>query len=109
MTKQKIDELEFEMTSCFIAYDTETGEILYIHECLKQKDAYVTQNDPDEDTVLQMARAEFDDRSLNVMKMPEDFEIRNDKIYSVDKYSGELVESDENTMKFRDFYKQENE
>lgn len=107
MTTQKIEELEFEMTSCFIAYDNETGEILYIHECLKQKGAYIAENDPDQDTVLQMARAEFEDKNLNVMKLPEGFELQNDKVYSVEKYSGELMESDESSMKFRDFFKLE--
>lgn len=105
MTKQSIEELEFETTSCFVAFDAESGEVLYVHECMKQKGRYEAEADPDEEIVLKLARADYDDRKLKVMKLPDGFELKEDMRYSVDTYSGELKESEANTMRFRDFNK----
>jgi len=106
MTQLNIEELKFETTSCFIAYDAESGEVLYIHECMKQKGSYETEADPDEDTVFQIARVDYDDRGLKVMKLPEGFELKPESKYRVDPASGEIEESYSPTVKFRDFIKQ---
>ncbi|GJM15041.1 MAG: hypothetical protein DHS20C13_03680 [Thermodesulfobacteriota bacterium] len=106
MTKANIEELEFETTSCFMAYDAKSGEVLYIHECMKQKGPYEPEADPNEDTVLQMVREDYGNRNLKVMKLPEDFELKSESTYHVDPSSGELEESYSPTVKFRDFIKQ---
>ncbi|MGB2693456.1 MAG: hypothetical protein WBC96_13265, partial [Thermodesulfobacteriota bacterium] len=64
MTKSNTEELEFESTSCFIAYDAQNGDVLYIHECMKQKGSYEGESDPDEDMILQMARGDYGDRGI---------------------------------------------
>ena len=106
MAKQKIEELEFETTSRYVAYDAKSGEILYIHECIKQKGTYEAVADPDENEVLEFARSEYDDRNLKVMRAPEDFEMNSDLGYHVDIESGKLEKSYSPAMKFRDFLKQ---
>ncbi len=106
MTKKTIGELEFETTSCFVAYDAESGEILYVHEFMKQKGSYETEAEPDEDAVLQLASAEYGGRGLKVMRLQEDFELKPDVTYHVDPGSGKLEESYSPAVKFRDFIKQ---
>jgi len=106
MTKKNIEELEFETTSCYIAYDSQSGEILYIHECMKQKGTYETEADPEEEAVLEFARAEYDDRKLKVMRAPEGFEMNPELEYHVDIGSGKLENAYSPAMKFRDFLKQ---
>jgi hypothetical protein len=106
MTKQKIEELEFETTSCYIAYDAQSGEILYMHECMKQKGSYDSEADPEEETVLELARAEYDGRNLKVMRAPEGFEMKPELKYHVDVGSGKLENAYSPVMKFRDFLKQ---
>jgi len=106
MTNQNIEELEFETTSRYIVYDAESGEILYIHECMKQKGTYETEADPGEYEVLRIAMEDFEKRNLKVMKAQDGFEMEPDVTYSVDTYSGELKKSSANTMTFREFLKQ---
>ena len=106
MTKQTMQELEFETTSCYIAYDSESGEILYIHESMKQKGDYETDADPNEEAVIQLARQDYDDRNLKVMKLPEGFEMKAESTYHIDIGSGSLEESYSPRAKFRDFLKQ---
>ncbi len=105
MTKKTIGELEFETTSCYVAYDAQSGEILYIHECMKQKGSYEAEDDPDEDAVLQLASAEYGGRGLKVMRLPEGFELKPESTYHVDPSSGKLEESYSPDVKFRDFIK----
>lgn len=106
MTKQKIGELEFETTDRFIAYDSESGEILYVHECMKQKGLYEAEPDPEEETVLELARAEYKGKSLKVMRAPEGCEMNPELKYHVDLHSGKLKNAYSPAMKFRDFLKQ---
>ncbi len=106
MTEQKFEEIEFETTSCFIAYDAQSGEVLYIHECMKEKGSYEGESEPDEDIVLQMAQEDYGDRNLKVMKLPEGFEMKPESTYRVDTGSGKLEESYSPAVKFRDFIKQ---
>jgi len=106
MADRKIEELEFETTSCFIAYDADSGEIVYIQESMKQKGTYETETDTEEDEVLKFARAEYDGRNLKVMRAPEDFEMNPELKYHVDVGSGKLENAYSPAMKFRDFLKQ---
>lgn len=106
MTTLNIEKLEFETTSCFIAYETESGEVLYIHECMKQKGSYEGESDPDEDMVLNMAKEDYGNRNLKVMKLPEGFELNPESTYHVNTGSGELEESYNSAPKFRDVIKQ---
>lgn len=106
MTKKNIEELEFETTSCYIAYDEQSGEILHIHECMKQKGTYEAEADPDEDMVFQMTTANYGGRNLKVMKLTEGLEMNLDVEYSIDTYSGELKESSGSVMTFSNFIKE---
>ena len=106
MTEKTVRELEFETTIRFIVYDADSGEILYIHETIREPGSYDGEKDPEEDTVLEMAREVYDSRNLKVMRVPERFEMKPDVTYSIDTYSRELKQSSGAVMTFREFIKQ---
>ena len=106
MTEKTIRELQFETTSRFIVYDADSGEMLYVHETMREPGSYDGEKDPEEDTVLEMAREIYDSRNLKVMRAPHGIEMKPDMTYSIDTYSRELKQSSGAVMTFREFIKQ---
>jgi len=106
MTEKSIQEIELETTNRYIVYDADSGDMLYTHETMREPGSYYGEQDPEEDAVVEMARTEYDERNLKVMKAPQGFEMKPDVTYSIDTYSGEIKESTSAAMTFREFIKQ---
>ncbi len=107
MTKSEIRDLVLETTSCFIAYDADSGDVLYIHESMSEPGPYETAGGViDSEAIRQIASRDFEKRSIHVIEMPKGFEWKQGASYWVDPYCGELKELSAPVKTFREHLRQ---
>ncbi|WP_020529827.1 hypothetical protein [Flexithrix dorotheae] len=103
ITKKR--SLELNTINYFIAFDAKSGEILHIHETMEEQGNY--QNDKNvlmnEEKLKTLTSHDFEKRSVAVIKLPPNFQLKPEKKYWVDPISCELNElSTPTELKFRD-------
>lgn len=110
MTRSNIQELVVETSGCYVAYDADSGDILYIHEIMGELG---TCSDSDEhvncEAVRQLACRDFEKRSIKVIELAHGFELKQEAQYWVDPYTREIIELSVKEQTFRNFLREQTE
>ena len=107
MTRSNTKELELHTTSCFVAYDADSGDILYVHEVISEGRSYDDKKPSvcTED-ICQMASRDFEKRSIKAIELPQGVELRQEASYWVDPCSREIKELSMKETTFKDFLRE---
>jgi hypothetical protein len=107
MAKSKPNNLEFEKIKCFVAYDATSGEVLCVHEVMSES-GYSKPGDSvtDSEAIRKLASRDFEKRSIKVLELHKDFELKQDTAHWVDPHCGEIQELSAPVKSFREFVRQ---
>lgn len=94
MRNKKKKDLKINMTSCFIAFDSKSGDILHVHETMTEQGNHKVDKASliNEDLVKEITACDFEKRSFQVMKLPSDQQLAPEKEYWVDPVSRDIRE-----------------
>ena len=102
MQRCKADSVSFSTMRCAIAYDSRTGDVLYVHEFMSEPSC--AQETPwDAEAVRHAAARDFGARPLEVMSVPRGMEPKDGYMYRVDVKSKTLAQVERPQRRFRDF------
>lgn len=108
MTESANRELSLETIRRFVGYDTRSGEVVAVHELMSEAGAYADSDDSlDPESVRRMVLRDFEQRSIEVLEVPQDYELKPGASYWVDPVSGELMESSEVPVTLRNLIRRE--
>lgn len=92
---------------CFVAYDSHSGEVLYVHEFMAEAGQCNVQDSVwDPETIRQAAERDFGTRALKVLCVPRGLEPKDGYVYRVDIKSQRLTEVERPVKRFRDFLRE---
>jgi hypothetical protein len=98
-----VAETELQTTDCFVAYDANSGEVVYVHEVKREPGAKPEAESPaNTNAIRHMVAREFAGRRLEVIEAPKGFQRRTGVSYRVDPAS-KTIEPLEGFASFRDF------
>lgn len=108
MTESKIRELEFETQKTFVAYDADSGEILSVHEVMSEAGySKAADSETDCEPIRNTVGRDFERRSIEVMEIPKDVQLKQGASYWVEPLCGELKELSALAKRFREFIAEE--
>jgi archaellum biogenesis ATPase FlaH len=108
MKEPRERELIIDTIARFVTYDTQSGEVLHVHEFQGEPETRESFDKAQNmEMVLRIAARDFGNRNLKVMEVPPGFEIKPGIAYRVDPGSGTFVESSDLAKTFRGALKQQ--
>ncbi len=108
MTESDTRELSLETIRRFVAYDTNSGEVVAVHEIMSEEEPYEdSEARIDPESVRRMILRDFERLSIEVLEVPQKYELKPGASYWVDLVSGELMEASKPPERLRDFIRRE--